>query len=141
MTLTQIAGNIINFINGVLVPLVFAVAFAMFLFGVFKFYFLKPGDATARKEGRGFIIGGIVAFAVMLSVWGLVNIVTGTLPFGNNYQPNLPTFTNTSGTTGTQPAPFQSSGVQPAPTQTTGVQSAPTPNNGSTGSDPTNGLY
>lgn len=96
---------IINFINADLVPFVFAVAFAMFLFGVFQFYFLKGADAKSRQEGRGFIIGSIIAFAIMLSVWGLVNIVRGTVPFLNNNQPNLPGFnpTTTSGS-GLQPA-------------------------------------
>lgn len=95
-TIQYLIAYVIDLINRDLVPLVFAIAFAMFLFGVFRFYFLKGTDPKAREEGKGFIIWSVVAFAVMLSVWGLVNIVRGTVPFLNNNQPGLPTF-NPSG--------------------------------------------
>ena len=89
-------------INSYLVPLVFAVAFIMFLFGVLRFFFVGAADAKKREEGRKFIVGAIIAFAIMLSVWGLVNLVRGSLPLGSNNQPALPGFTNTSASPGVQ---------------------------------------
>lgn len=101
---------IIDFINRVLVPFIFALAFALFLIGVFRFFFLRGADPKARTEGRGFIIGSIIAFAVMLSVWGLVRIITGTVPGLTQGQPNLPTFNPTSA----QPIPAQTTSPIPA---------------------------
>lgn len=95
-SLSSIIASAINFINGVLVPFVFALAFAAFLFGMLRFFFLSGGDATKRKEGRGFIFGSVIALAVMISVWGLVNLLSGTFQLNYN-QPPLPTF-NPSGT-------------------------------------------
>jgi hypothetical protein len=124
-SLEYLALYVTNFINHYLVPFVFAIAFAMFLFGVFRFFFVKGEDPKARAEGRGYIIGAIVAFAVMVSVWGLVNIVIGTIPGLNKNQPGLPTFDSQKGGTQTNvdqngflpaPAPaVDQNGVLPAP--------------------------
>lgn len=91
-SLQYIAVYVTSFINQYLVPFIFAIAFAMFLFGVFKFFFVKGADPKARAEGRGYIVWAIIAFAIMVSVWGLVNLVSGTIPFMNTNQPGLPTF-------------------------------------------------
>ncbi len=134
-TLQNLITYVINFINHFLVPFVFAIAFAMFLFGVFRFFFVQGTDPKARNEGRGFIIGAIIAFAVMVSVWGLVNLVRGTIPLGSTNQPPLPTFDGSGGNTGgtapgVVPAPSNTApGTVPAPSSGTGVvpsQSGPT---------------
>jgi hypothetical protein len=120
---------IIYVINAYLVPLIFAAAFILFLFGVFRYFFVGAADAKKREEGRKFIVGGIVAFAVMLSVWGLVNIIRGSLPLGSNNQPALPTFSNTSASPGAQsgsnPGAVSGNGGSPgaqSDTQTTGYK-------------------
>jgi hypothetical protein len=59
------------------VVLLFAAAFFFFLWGVFKFV-RAAGDEEARKEGRDHIIYGIIGLAVMASVYGLVNFLTGS---------------------------------------------------------------
>ncbi len=77
-TLYEIYGVVMGIINNILIPGLFAVAFLVFLFGVFK-YFIKGGaDSKAHEEGRTLILYGLIGFAVMVSVWGLVNIVTGS---------------------------------------------------------------
>lgn len=76
--ISGIAITIINIINGALVPLLFAVSFIMFLYGVAKAYILSPGDEEAVKSGHKIILWGLIGFAVMISVWGLVNVVVNT---------------------------------------------------------------
>lgn len=92
-TINEIAEGIINLINGVLVPLVFALAFITFLFGVFKYFFAGAADEKKRSEGRQFIMWAIIAFAVMISVWGLVRVLAGTFSLDSASRPCLPTFT------------------------------------------------
>ena len=98
--LTDIANSIISFINTVAVPLVFAVAFIVFLFGVFRYFIAGAAKPEKRKEGTQLILYSIIGFAVMIVVWGLVNLVVGTFGFKDTSRPNLPTFgnTNSSGT-------------------------------------------
>lgn len=115
--LYNIAGSIIEFINRILVPLVFALAFALFLFGVFRFFFLKSADPKSREEGRKFIVWAVVAFAVMVSVWGLVNLVANTFNLDKN-MPNIPTFDVQQGSrsnpnTSTNPAPGATDNTAP----------------------------
>jgi hypothetical protein len=74
----QVAATIINVINGVLVPVLFALAFIFFLYGIAKTYIFSAGDEEERKKGHKLVLWGIIAFAIMISIWGLVNVVANT---------------------------------------------------------------
>lgn len=73
-----IAMNIIFIINTVLVPLLFAISFIVFLYGIAQAYIFSTGDAEKVKDGHKIILWGLVGFAIMVSVWGLVNVVAVT---------------------------------------------------------------
>lgn len=94
--------QILDFINGYVVPLVFALAFIFFLFGVFRYFFAGTNDEK-RKEGRTFILWGVIALAIMIAVWGLVNLVVNSLGFNNQSRPCLPTFTGSGNCTQSVP--------------------------------------
>ena len=89
-TLCAVAQNIIYVINNVLVPLLFAVAFIVFLYGVFKKYIWSRGDETAVEEGHKLILWGIIGFVIMISLWGLVNVVANTFGLYGVGAPMLP---------------------------------------------------
>ncbi len=73
---------VVCIINKSIIPLIFALALAMFVWGVVQF--VINNDEEAKKEkGKQFMIWGIVALTVMISVWGLVNILGTT--FGIEY--------------------------------------------------------
>jgi hypothetical protein len=63
----------------VLVPVIFALAFFLFVWGAVNYFFLHSGDEEKRREGRQFALWGILGMAVLFSVWGFVNIVLSTL--------------------------------------------------------------
>lgn len=86
-----VAGNIIYIINGILVPVIFAVAFLVFLYGVASAYILSNGDPERVKSGHTLILWGIIGFVVMVSLWGLVNVVSNTFGLGGSYAPPTPT--------------------------------------------------
>lgn len=71
--------GIIGILNTVIVPVIFACAFASFVWGVVNFFFLHGSEEGRREEGREFIFWGIIGMAVMFSVWGFVNILLSTL--------------------------------------------------------------
>ncbi|MDB5245365.1 MAG: seg [Parcubacteria group bacterium] len=93
-TITGIIQSLQNIIN-LLVPLVFAVAFLVFIYGIFRYFILGGANEEKRAEGRKLVMWGIIAFAIMISVWGLVNIITGTLNFGSKTRPEVPSFSGT----------------------------------------------
>ena len=82
MTFAQFIGNgstgVIGAINVVVVPVIFALAFLVFVWGLFKFV-RDAGDETKRAEGRQFILWGLLGIVVLFSVWGLVNLLLSTL--------------------------------------------------------------
>lgn len=83
MTFAQFIGNgstgIIGVLNTVIVPLIFAFAFAAFVWGVIHYFFLHGDEDAKREEGKQFIFWGIIGFIVLFSVWGFVNMLLTTL--------------------------------------------------------------
>jgi hypothetical protein len=71
--------NISTFINSTLVPFVFAIAFLVFIWGVFRYFIFGGGDETARKAGKDLMLYAIIGFLVMVSLWGIVNILANGL--------------------------------------------------------------
>jgi hypothetical protein len=89
-TVCVVAAQIIWIINFVLVPLIFAVAFIVFLWGVFKAYIWKHGVEQV-ESGHQLILWGVVGFVVMISIWGLVNVVSNTFGLSGIGAPPPPT--------------------------------------------------
>lgn len=77
-------GNlIINTINNVFVPVLFAVAFIVFVWGAFNTFILGANSEDVHEKGKNLMLWGLIGFFVMVSVWGLVNILTGTISVGD----------------------------------------------------------
>lgn len=87
---TSIAIKLINLINTVLVPLLFAIAFIIFIYGVAKAYIFSNGEPEKVSEGHKLILWGLIAFVVMISVWGLVNVVSNTFNLSGIGAPPFP---------------------------------------------------
>jgi len=76
-------------IQKTVIPLLFAVAMVIFIWGVVQF--VINGDDTEKKEkGRTFMIWGIVGLTVMVGVWGLVAVVANTFGINGRVLPQLP---------------------------------------------------
>ena len=90
------ATAIITFVNNGVVPALLAIAFAVFLWGVVKYFFIHGAEDAEREKGRWFIMWGIIGFVVILAVWGLVAIVRSTLGLSTDSgSPKPPTFNST----------------------------------------------
>jgi len=79
-------GDVLNYgtclISNSVVPLIFALAVLLFVWGVVQ-YVINSDEEAKKEKGRQFMIWGIVALAVMVSVWGIVRIFGQT--FNINY--------------------------------------------------------
>lgn len=94
--ISSLATLIINLINNVFVPVLFAVAFIVFLYGIAKTYILSRGEAAQVETGHKIILWGLIGFFVMVSVWGLVNIIVDTFGLSVPLSHNLPQFKPTA---------------------------------------------
>ena len=88
--LSQAGQFIIDTINNILVPVIFAVAFIVFVWGAFQTFIVGATSEEVKEHGKNLMLWGLIGFFVMVSVWGLVNILTGTVTFGNTAQPTAP---------------------------------------------------
>jgi uncharacterized membrane protein HdeD (DUF308 family) len=75
-TITDIIYFMINIINQAVV-LVVALALLFFFWGIMKFI-LNADNDEERTKGKKVMVWGIIALFVMVSVWGLINILANT---------------------------------------------------------------
>lgn len=98
-TICAVAQNLVTIINSVLVPVIFALSFIVLLYGIAKAYIFSGGDEAAVSQGHKLIMWGIIAFVVMISLWGIVNIVANTFGLGGYYAPPTPSSISPYGST------------------------------------------
>ena len=81
----------IRSILNAVIPIIIALAVVYILWGIVQ-SFVKGGDEE-RKAGHMKILYGIIALFIMISIWGLVNILVNTTGLNNqvptNQIPNL----------------------------------------------------
>lgn len=86
-TISGILGSIKDLLNS-LIPIIFIIATIVFLWGVVMFI-TAGGDEDKRSEGRQYIIFGLIGLFVMISVWGIVNVLVGFFGFGGASAPTI----------------------------------------------------
>jgi len=89
-TICTVGETFLYIINSILVPLLFAAAFIVFLYGVAEAYIFSKGDAAKVSQGHKLILWGLIGFVIMISVWGLVNVVSNTFGLSGSSAPELP---------------------------------------------------
>lgn len=75
-------------INYSIIPLIFTLAIAFFVWGVVQFV-INTTDEEKRAKGKQFMIWGIIALAVMVSVWGLVELLGNTFNINVRFIPQV----------------------------------------------------
>ncbi len=80
----------LTYLGSKIMPLLVLGALILFLFGIVKYFFFPSKDTPSSTDKRNFILWGIVALFVMVSVWGLVNVLGDTLQLNNRQVPPVP---------------------------------------------------
>jgi hypothetical protein len=84
----DLLGYVTCIIGKSIIPLIFALATAMFIWGVVQ-YVINDQEEAKKARGRQFMIWGIIALAVMFSIWGLVGILGNTFGVDTKFVPQL----------------------------------------------------
>ncbi|MGH7175210.1 MAG: hypothetical protein ACREGR_02540 [Minisyncoccia bacterium] len=82
MTFAAWTNSLLGLVNTVVVPIIIALAFLVFIWGVVKYFFL--GGEEGRSEGKQFVLWGLLGMVLLFSVWGVVNLLLVTLGFTNS---------------------------------------------------------
>lgn len=72
--------NLIGQINAVIntiIPFLVGLAVLIIIWGVFN-YISGAGDEEKRAQAKQYIVWGVVGVFIMLSVWGLVNVLVNS---------------------------------------------------------------
>jgi predicted small secreted protein len=59
-----VGSTITDLINNVAVPVLFAIAFIVFIYGVFQFFILGAKDEEKQATGRSLMLWGLIGFGV-----------------------------------------------------------------------------
>lgn len=71
-------GQIVPFVDHIIMPLLYALAFLLFMIGMVRFFFL--GGDEGREKGKSLMLWGIIGLFVLFSVWGLVRLLLQLIP-------------------------------------------------------------
>ena len=84
---TQTIGKLIQY----LIPITFGIAVIYFFWGLAN-YILNAGDDEKKKAGRAVMLNGIIALFVMVSIYGIINVL-GNFTGATNTAGNAPQIT------------------------------------------------
>ena len=85
--------RITSFINSTLIPLVFALALFVFIWGMFRFFIAGGHDEDAREKGKNLMLYAVLGFVLMVSIFGIVNLISGGINIDDenlDVMPNAP---------------------------------------------------
>lgn len=68
-----------EFINDTLIPLILAVALLVFLFNTARYFIISGSEEGSRARARQLALYAIFAFVLIVSIWGIVNMIVGGL--------------------------------------------------------------
>jgi hypothetical protein len=75
-TISQVLNRFQAIIN-LIIPFIVGLAVLVIIWGVFG-YVTSAGDEEKRGEAKQFILWGVIGVFIMVSVWGLVNILVNS---------------------------------------------------------------
>lgn len=81
--------NVIQNLIRIATPIVIGLALLFFLYGLMTFI-LAAGNEEAKDRGKRIMIWGIVALFIMVSVWGIVNLLNQNLGVNQGVVPTVP---------------------------------------------------
>lgn len=80
---------VLDVLLDLVIPLIVSLGLISFLWGVLKFI-SSAGNEDKRKEGKQLMFWGIIGLFVMVSVWSIVELITGTFGFDFGMPTELP---------------------------------------------------
>lgn len=76
--------SITLFINNIIIPFLFGLALLFFIWNAFRFFILGKNNEPDQENAKKLAIYGVAAFVLLVSIWGIVNVLVGSLNLGSN---------------------------------------------------------
>lgn len=75
--------NFIAFLNGTIVPFLLAIAFLVFIWNTVRYFIIGGAEHEKQTEARSLALWSITAFVIIVSMWGIVNLVARGVGLNN----------------------------------------------------------
>jgi uncharacterized membrane protein YidH (DUF202 family) len=75
--------SLTSFINGYIIPFIIAASLVVFMWGMFQFFVLGATNEEKREKGKQLAIWAVIGLVLMLSLQGIVVLLSSTLGFGD----------------------------------------------------------
>ena len=82
MDIQQYLLAILAFLNDIIVPFLLILAFLFFLWNAVKFFIIHSDEEDGRESAKRLATWGIAAFVLIVSIWGIVNMLVFDFGFG-----------------------------------------------------------
>jgi heme O synthase-like polyprenyltransferase len=92
----ELLGVFLCFIGSYIIPILFSVAFLYFILNIIE-TIRKANVEKERKDAQKTLMISIIALFVMVSVWGIVKILSSTLGLGGSFVPQVRCLTDKDG--------------------------------------------
>jgi hypothetical protein len=77
-TFSELVGFFLGLINQI-IPLIFGLAFLFIVWKLIDAWIIHPDDGSRREEGKTIIITGVIVLVLMVSAWGILNLLINSL--------------------------------------------------------------
>ncbi len=93
-SLQNFLGAIPGFINGILIPVLFSLAFLMLTYNAVRYFIIGGTDEKGQENAKNLALYSAFAFVFLISLWGIVNLLLDTYSGGVNdtYKPICPDY-------------------------------------------------
>ena len=78
MTYSLVVAYIVGLIN-VIIPSIFGLMFAYFVWKVVDCWVINAADETKRNDGKKYVVAAVISFVIMISAWGIVNMIRSSI--------------------------------------------------------------
>ncbi len=85
MNIQEFLTNILLFLNVRILPAMIAIAGFFFLVNAVRYFIIGGANEESQEKARTLATWGIAAFVLIVSLWGIVNLVVAGFGFTGSY--------------------------------------------------------
>src|SRR3989344_1918039 len=83
MNIQTFLTNTITFLNDKIIPLLLAIAFLAFIWNSVQYFIIQGDSEEGQTKAKSLALWSIAGFVIILSLWGIVNMIVGDLGLRN----------------------------------------------------------
>jgi hypothetical protein len=79
--------NTVTFVNRVVIPFLFGLAFLFFVINAIRFFVYQGATTEGREKAKQLSIYGVFAFVIIIVFWGVINLLAQSIGLEKNTAP------------------------------------------------------